>query len=149
MNGTFAKSERLTSQIVIDKLFAGGNASMAVFPLRVVFMKMDEAEGKEKPPVSILVSVPKKRFRHAVDRNRMKRLVREAYRLNKHILWEALEGKNERLALAFVCITDSLPSFLVVQKSVRKALVRIAERMERNMGPAGKPQETRLMPPQV
>ena len=148
MNGTFAKSERLTSQIVIDKLFAGGNASMAVFPLRVVFMKMEEGEEKQEPPVSILVSVPKKRFRHAVDRNRMKRLVREAYRLNKHILWEALEGKNERLALAFVCITDSLPSFPQVQKSVRKALVRIVERMNINSNPAGKPRETGLVPPQ-
>lgn len=139
MNHGLDKCERLTSQIVIDKLFAGGNASMAVFPLRVVFMKVEKATEsseaskvsdalKAAPPVSILVSVPKKRFRHAVDRNRMKRLVREAYRLNKHILWEALEGKDERLVLAFVCITDSLPSFSMVQKSVKKALVRIAER---------------------
>lgn len=143
MNNALDKSERLTSQIVIDKLFAGGNASMAVFPLRVVFMRVGEAtdssetaKGSEvpkmEPPVSILVSVPKKRFRHAVDRNRMKRLVREAYRLNKHILWDALEGKDYRLVLAFVCITDSLPSFPIVQKSVRKALVRIAERIDEN-----------------
>lgn len=86
--------------------------------------KMDE-----KPPVSILVSVPKKRFRHAVDRNRMKRLVREAYRLNKHILWKALEGKNERLMLAFVCMTDTLPSYQMVNKSMKKALIRVSEKL--------------------
>ena len=85
MNDGLTKSERLTSRLVIDKLFAGGNASMAAFPLRIVFMQMEKgnsenpdssANSEKLPPVSILVSVPKKRFRHAVDRNRMKRLVR-------------------------------------------------------------------------
>lgn len=134
MNYGLKKSERLTSQLVIERLFAGGNASMAAFPLRIVFMQMEKNEsdgrnGNDDPPVSILVSVPKKRFRHAVDRNRMKRLVREAYRLNKHILWEALKEKDYRLALAFVCITDTLPSFYAVNKSMTKALTRIAEKV--------------------
>lgn len=136
MNNGLTKTERLTSQLVIDKLFAGGNASMAAFPLRIVYMQMEKQEGSQQwdgvqqPPVSILVSVPKKRFRHAVDRNRMKRLVREAYRLNKHILWNALQEKNFRLAIAFVCITDTLPTFRSVNKSIRKALIRIGERVE-------------------
>lgn len=109
---------------------------MAAFPLRIVYMQMEKQEGSQQwdgvqqPPVSILVSVPKKRFRHAVDRNRMKRLVREAYRLNKHILWNALQEKNFRLAIAFVCITDALPTFRSVNKSMRKALIRIGERVE-------------------
>ena len=138
MDYGLTKSERLTSQLVIEKLFAGGNASMAAFPLRIVFMQMKKQGGentKDEPPVSILVSVPKKRFRHAVDRNRMKRLVREAYRLNKHILWDVLEGKDYRLALAFVCITDTLPSFYAVNKSMKKALTRIAERICVNDNP--------------
>lgn len=136
MNNGLTKTERLTSQLVIDKLFAGGNASMAAFPLRIVYMQMEKQEGSQQldgvqqPPVSILVSVPKKRFRHAVDRNRMKRLVREAYRLNKHILWDALQEKNFRLAIAFVCITDTLPTFRSVNKSMRKALIRIGEIVE-------------------
>ena len=137
MLNQFSKSERLTGQLVIDKLFAGGNASMAVFPLRVVFMKMgdygtygtNKTYGREKPPVSILVSVPKRRFHHAVERNRVKRLVREAYRLNKHILWNAMEGKEGRLAVAFICITDKVPSFNLVKRSMIKALTRIAERI--------------------
>ncbi len=105
---------------------------MAAFPLRVVYMPV-ERDGSEAgaalPPVSILVAVPKKRFRHAVDRNRMKRLVREAYRLNKHVLWDALAGKDVRLVLGFVCITDTLPSYRMVNKSMVKMLNRIVGRM--------------------
>ena len=151
VNCQLKKSERLTSQLVIEKLFAGGNASMAAFPLRIVYMTMrkdgkngndgsDENGGKNgnqvgEPLVSILVSVPKKRFRHAVNRNRMKRLIREAYRLNKHILWNSLEGKDYRLVLAFVCITDTLPTFYAVNKSMKKALVRITERLTTFVNP--------------
>ena len=115
---------------------------MAAFPLRVVYMKVEASpatEGEEgvpsalprkpQPPVSILVSVPKKRFHHAVDRNRMKRLVREAYRQNKHILWDALADKEVRLVVAFVCITDQLPSYRQVDRSMRKALTRMAEKL--------------------
>ncbi len=132
------KSERLTSQLVIEKLFAGGNASMAAFPLRIVYMQMEKQGGEAvtgEPLTSILVSVPKKRFRHAVDRNRMKRLIRESYRLNKHILWDALEGKDFRIALAFVCITDALPTFYTVNKSMKKVLTRVAERICVNDNP--------------
>lgn len=81
------------------------------------------------PPVSILISVPKKRFKHAVDRNRMKRLVRENYRTNKHQLWKELEGKDYRMIIAFVCITDTLPSFKLVKKSLTKILTRITEQV--------------------
>ena len=138
MNYGLTKSERLTSQLVIEKLFAGGNASMAAFPLRIVYMQMEKQDGKEvtgEPLTSILVSVPKKRFRHAVDRNRMKRLIRESYRLNKHILWDALEGKDFRIALAIVCITDALPTFYTVNKSMKKVLTRVAERICVNDNP--------------
>ncbi|MCQ2257018.1 MAG: ribonuclease P protein component [Bacteroidaceae bacterium] len=127
MKNSFCKAERLDSKLIIDKLFAGGNSSMAAFPLRVVYMKLDK--DASLPPVSVLISVPKKRFHHAVDRNRMKRLVREAYRTQKGILWKALEDKDYRIAMAFICITDKMPSFSQVNKSISKALVRVAEKI--------------------
>lgn len=129
----FCKSERLNSKLIIDKLFAGGNSSNAVFPLRVVYMPIPKEEAPncmDGVPASVLISVPKKRFHHAVDRNRMKRLVREAYRLNKGILWDALEGKDFKMAIAFVCITDNMPNYKQVNKAVVKALVRISEKIE-------------------
>lgn len=136
MDYTFTKAERLNSKLAIDKLFAGGNASTVAFPLRIVYMRVniEQKDGVDvkdvDPPVSILVSVPKKRFRHATDRNRMKRLVREAYRLNKHILWDALKDKDYKLAIAFVCITDNLPTFRAVNKSMVKALTQISEKQK-------------------
>ena len=144
MDYKFTKAERLNSKLIIDKLFAGGNASTVAFPLRIVYMRVPlrEKDGVEdgetkaetvnntEPPVSILVSVPKKRFHHhATDRNRMKRLIREAYRLNKHLLWKTLKDKEYKLAVAFVCITDQLPTFRSVNKSMVKALVHISERL--------------------
>jgi len=133
MRNTFCKAERLNSKLIIDKLFAGGNSSFAVFPLRAVFMKVENTEPEKgteaAPPVSILISVPKKRFHHAVDRNRLKRLVRESYRTHKHILWKALEDKDYRIAIAFVCITDSMPDYKHTEKSVVKILNRISEKI--------------------
>lgn len=130
MNNRFRKSERLNSKLIIDKLFAGGNRSSAVFPLRVVYMLLPAGEAPETlddVPVSILISVPKKRFHNAVDRNRMKRLVREAYRTNKGILWDAMKERDDKLVIGFVCITDVLPSYRQVHKAVSKALTRISE----------------------
>jgi len=133
MRCTFTQAERLKSKLVIDKLFAGGNGSFAMFPLRTVYMKVPKTEMvAQEPgdvPVSILISVPKKRFHHAVDRNRVKRLVREAYRTHKAVLWNALSDKDYTLAIAFICITDSLPEYRKVEKSVVKSLNKIAQEL--------------------
>lgn len=130
MRCTFSQSERLKSKLIIDKLFAGGNGSFASFPLRTVYMKVERntetVNVADDVPVSILISVPKKRFHHAVDRNRIKRLVREAYRTHKYILWTALADKDYSLAVAFICITDSLPEYKKVEKAVIKSLNKIA-----------------------
>ena len=128
MHCTFSQAERLKSKLVIDKLFAGGNGSFASFPLRIVYMRVDKTDSSitADVPVSILISVPKKRFHHAVDRNRIKRLVRESYRTHKDILWNGLDGKDYNLAIAFICITDILPEYKKVEKAVVKALNKIA-----------------------
>ena len=123
---TVTKKERICSKLIIDKLFEGGNQSMTVYPLRAVYMPVEKGE----VPVSILVSVPKRRFHHAVDRNRMKRQIREAYRLNKHILWNKLGDAPKSLAIAFICIADKPCSTANVMNSMKKILHRIEERTE-------------------
>ena len=93
---TLPKVERLNSRILIERLFTGGSKSLPAFPLRIVYMPV---EGENLPAATILISVPKKRFKRAVKRNRVKRQVREAYRKNKHILLDALKNSGRKLPL--------------------------------------------------
>ncbi len=118
---TFSKSERLCSKKRIEQLFSAGNRSLSAFPLRAVYM-MEQREGM---PCELLISVSKRRQRHAVDRNRLKRLVREAYRRNKHTLYEALQDR--RMSLALLWVSNDSASYAVVEHKVRNLLQRICE----------------------
>lgn len=120
------KSERLNSKIVIEKMFAGGSSrSFSVFPLRVVYMPVDSLEAS----ASILVSVPKKRFKRAVKRNRVKRQIREAYRKNKGELKQLLTEKEQKLAIAFIYLSDQLTSSVEIEEKVKLLLARMAEKV--------------------
>ena len=98
---TLRKSERTCSKIAIDNLFKGGHSrSLSAFPIRVVYLVSDTPQQEQ---CQIMVSVPKKCFKRAVKRNRVKRQIREAYRLNKAIVTEQMkkhEGKY--LTMAFI-----------------------------------------------
>ncbi|HJC96206.1 MAG TPA: ribonuclease P protein component [Candidatus Phocaeicola gallinarum] len=120
------KKERLNSRILIEKLFAGGSKSFPAFPLRVVYIPV---EGNHLPPVSLLISVPKKRFKRAVKRNRVKRQIREAFRKNKQILTEPLANTGTKLAIAFIWLDNELHASEEVDLKVRKLLQLIAERL--------------------
>lgn len=106
------KAERLCSKKAIETLFASSDSkSLSAYPIRAVFRNTEEAD------IRILVSVSKRRFRHAVDRNRAKRQLREAYRQNKHILAPVKQGTG--LDIAFIWLTDKQqPSSLVSKKMV-------------------------------
>lgn len=123
---TLPKKERLNSRILIEKLFAGGSKSFPAFPLRVVYIPV---EGNHLPPVSLLISVPKKRFKRAVKRNRVKRQIREAFRKNKQILIEPLANTGTKLAIAFIWLDNELHASEEVDLKVRKLLQLIAERL--------------------
>ncbi len=101
---------------------------MSAFPLRVVFMPVPvEAPA---PPVSVLVSVSKRRFKRAVKRNRVKRQIREAYRKQKHILTSALPTPSgQGLAVAFLWLSDRLYASAEVDDCVKRLLVRISEQL--------------------
>lgn len=125
---TLCKAERLHRRSLISQLFDGGSKTVSAFPLRVVYMLVERSEAEA--PVSILVSVPKRHFKRAVKRNRVKRQVREAYRLNKHILLDALADKPYGIILAFIWLDKELHTTEELEGKVRNLLGRIAERMQ-------------------
>ena len=126
---TFKKEERLCSRTLIDMLFNGGNSrSLAAFPLRVVYMEQEREEGK--PQAQVLISVPKRCFKRAVKRNRVKRQVREAYRQQKHVLLKKLEEKpTSMVVLAFIWLDSELHDSEEVYKKVGNLLTRISEKV--------------------
>ena len=123
----FRKRERMVSLRLIDELFGGGHSrSVAAFPLRAVYMLRQRDIHDE--PLQMLVSVPKKHFHHAVDRNHVKRQVREAWRLHKQLLVEAI-ASDKQLLVAFVWLSDSLMSTPDVEERVAGIVKRLQEKL--------------------
>jgi ribonuclease P protein component len=122
---TFRKRERMTSNLLIEALFENGSSqSVSAFPLRAVCQMTGRRDGHG--PAQILISVPKKRFRHAVDRNRVKRQIREAYRRHKQLLWERMADDQEML-VGFIWLSDRHYPSKEVEMRVVKILQRIAK----------------------
>lgn len=124
---TLCKSERLNSRTAIELLFSGNAKSFSAFPLRVVFIPVEE---KEDTPASILISVPKKRFKRAVKRNRVKRQIREAYRKNKHELLRVLGGQHMGLHLAFIYLGNELRPSTEMESKLVELLDKIGRRLK-------------------
>ncbi|WP_276941628.1 ribonuclease P protein component [Hallella colorans] len=130
---TLRKEERIYSKKTIDALFQGGKSqSMLAFPLRVIYMPLPndfdrqprhDKEATMSVKAQFLISVPKRCFKHAVKRNRVKRQVREAYRKNKVIV------AHHNVAMAFIWLSDSLYNSSRVEATVINLLNRVNERL--------------------
>ena len=121
---TFKKSERLCSRILMDRLFQGDNRSVSAYPIRAVFLPV---EPTAQQGVSVLISVPKKRFHDAVDRNRVKRQLREAYRKHKHAITSRMAERGEGLLIAFVYVSPQIESTDYIEKRMVRLLDKIGE----------------------
>lgn len=121
---TLSKEERLSWKRYIDLLFAKGQSFVA-FPLRVVYLPVEE---ESLAPVSILISVPKKKFKRAVKRNLIKRQIREVYRVRKYTLIDPLVEKNRRMLIAFLYLDKEIRSFAEMEKAMNKALTTLANK---------------------
>ena len=123
---TFRKQERIVSHQLIETLFEKGDSqTLAAYPLRAVFLQTERQQGHA--PIQILISVPKKRFKHAVDRNRVKRQVREAYRHHKQLISDIIPDDKE-LLIAFIWLSDSHCPSIEVEKRMVSLLQRIAKK---------------------
>ena len=121
----FPKPEHLCLRLDVENLFAAGSHSMTAYPLRVVYREVPYTSG---PAVKVLLSVSKRRFKHAVDRNRAKRQLREAYRLNKKILLEALPDGTS-MHVAFLWLSDRPVDSKLIQSKMVNLLTRVAEKL--------------------
>lgn len=129
-NAGFNKKEHVISQKQINELFdSGNNHSQVAFPLRAIY-RVDTRKTEDDEPVQVLVSVSKKRLHHAVDRNRVKRQIREAYRLNKQQLRDSIPA-NQQLTLAFIWLIDSVQPTDVVMVRMQNLLRRITQKMSK------------------
>jgi ribonuclease P protein component len=124
---TFPKSERMVSRLLMESLFGGRNSHSVVnFPLRIVYTTRERQ--LQEAPIQILVSVSKKHFKHAVDRNRVKRQIREAYRCNRQVRTEALpEGKQ--LLMACVWLSDEHCPSAEIESKMVSLMRRVGEKL--------------------
>ncbi|WP_223032363.1 ribonuclease P protein component [Hanstruepera marina] len=113
MKGTYSKKEKLKSKKLIDKLFSEGK-SVSSYPLRMVYLATELNASAE---LNIGVSVSKRHFKKAPDRNRIKRLMREAYRLNKTIIFNNI---TTQYALMILYIGNDKPKYSDIESATVK-----------------------------
>ena len=119
---TFPLKEHHKSKSVIEQHYTNG-ASVTAYPLRAVFLEQEQE--KQQTTATILISVAKKRFRHAVDRNLVKRRIREAYRTSKHQFIETLENNGKKMAVAIMYIDTRHNSTAFIKRKMEKLLESI------------------------
>lgn len=117
---TFTRAERLKSRKTIGSLFKGDGQSFMAYPLRVVWIALPEPAASDSP-AQVAISVSKRLFKTAVARNRIKRLIREAYRLNKAALYEKIPT-DQPVALMLIYVGKEELPFTEVEKGVRKMI---------------------------
>lgn len=116
MGASFPKSEKLCGDQSVDYLYKHGQR-FVVWPLRVTYLEVETA------PTQVLTWAPKALFKHAVDRNRLRRQMREAYRLNKHVL----EESGRYFQVAFNYIDKEKQDYRLINKAMHKALGRLCK----------------------
>lgn len=114
---TLRKEERLCSRKALESLFSKGDPSLAAYPLRAVYMSVPEAGTR------MMVSVSKRHFKQAVKRNRIKRQIREAFRLHKHLLCPPQGGVN----IAFLWMSNEILPTSTIFHKLQNLLIRINE----------------------
>lgn len=111
---SFKKAERLNSRKEIEAIVKHGRKTSAGF-IQLYWLEYD---AEKSAPVSILVSVPKKKFKKAVDRNLLKRRMREAYRKNKSFLVDHCRKSNKSLSLMFIYNSMNIESYADIESKI-------------------------------
>lgn len=121
MNQTYPSIEKLKSKKLLEVLFSSGK-KINEYPIKLVYKQLSF---EDDCFIKTGVSVPKRNFKKAVDRNRIKRLLREAYRLNKHIIHDGLDKKY---VCMFLYLGKEMPSFEELNTKTTKLLIKLLEK---------------------
>lgn len=125
---TFHKSERLCSHRLIDDLYHNGHRMM-VFPYSITWKYYEGSDLPER--AQVLISTSKKKFHFAVDRNRVKRLTRECYRLHKPELYEMLEKYNKKIIISINYIHTEILSYRQLSRKFDKLLIQLNKELSK------------------
>lgn len=131
MDYTFSKAERLNSKKIIDKLFEKGSektSSVFLYPFRVVYLPQNNDENNL---VSIIISVSKRSFKKAVDRNTLKRRIKEAYRLNKNLIYSS-KPSILPAHIAFIYVGKEILPYIVIEAKMKEVLKMILAELNKN-----------------
>lgn len=121
------KHEKLKSRKAIESLFKYGQTFSSP-PLKVYYRKI----GSNNPIVKIAVAVPKRTIKKAVDRNKLKRRIREAYRLNKNSVYPSINHSSKGYELLFLYQAGELLNFTKIQASMRFLLHKLSDAISKN-----------------
>lgn len=123
---SFKKGERLSSKKAISSLFKSGR-SVASYPIRIIYSQTES----EQYPAIVAISVPKRLFKKAVDRNLLKRRIREAYRLNKPEFYSRLQRNNTQMTMVILYQHKKILDYRTVEKGVKMALDQLLQKLEK------------------
>ncbi len=127
MKNTFKKVERLNKKKYIQELFQKGS-SFYLYPFKVLFMHAPAGDdGNENVHHQILISVPRRKFKKAVDRNKLKRRTREAYRLNKQFL-----NTPGKLLIAYIYTAKDILPYQEIENKLLLSLKRLAREVKKH-----------------
>lgn len=124
MTHTFSKAERLKSAKVLGDLFKSGRTYMA-YPFRVVWLPLPDVLDQGFPAQTAF-SAPKRAFKSAVARNRIKRLMREAYRLQKHVFYERLREENGPIGVLLMYVAKEELPFSEFEAGMKKVVKKFS-----------------------
>ncbi|MEN9684261.1 MAG: hypothetical protein RLZZ28_47 [Bacteroidota bacterium] len=123
---TYHKAEKLKSRKVLNRLFTEGK-SFSVFPVKLFYAIDDDNTAAVKAGVGVSA----RNFKKAVDRNRIKRLLRECYRLNKISLHTSAAAKQKGISLFFLFIGKELPEYTYLLEKMKEVLIKMEEKIDR------------------